>query len=419
MMRALISAGLSILILTLLFSACDKATPVAPTGALLTISANPTRIDIDGEATITVIARKDTGTAVNPGTEINFSTSLGAIESIVATDDRGVAETTLAGDGRVGTALIAASSGAAAEVSLEVKIGSLAGSIALQATPSSLPRGGGTIELLALVRDDTGQPLANVTVNFSTDIGRLESLGAALVTNDAGEATDTLTVVGTDLSVLSGGIFEVRAQVAAESGGLLEDVFEILVEGVPATITLQPTPSTIPKTGGVIELVALVRDGAGQPLAGAGVNFLTALGSLASGGSVVSTDASGQARDQLTVTEQDLAAFSGSNFVVTAQTGGFGGELLEDIFTIVVQGSPPVASFTFTGVSGALTVAFTSTSAGQAPLTYEWDFGDGNSSTAASPSNTYGSAGTYTVKLTTTNSFGSDTAEDSVAVPLP
>lgn len=39
-------------------------------------------------------------------------------------------------------------------------------------------------------------------------------------------------------------------------------------------------------------------------------------------------------------------------------------------------------------------------------LTYSWNFGDGNTSTQQSPSNTYNSSGSYTVKLVTENSFG-------------
>jgi len=50
-----------------------------------------------------------------------------------------------------------------------------------------------------------------------------------------------------------------------------------------------------------------------------------------------------------------------------------------------------------------LTVAFTNSSTGAA--TYQWDFGDGNTSVQTSPSHTYLVSGTYPVKL---RSFGSD-----------
>jgi PKD repeat protein len=55
-------------------------------------------------------------------------------------------------------------------------------------------------------------------------------------------------------------------------------------------------------------------------------------------------------------------------------------------------------------------VQFTEQSTGTAPLTYAWDFtNDGSTdSTVKSPSFTYKTAGTYTVKLTVTNADGSD-----------
>ncbi|MEL7064387.1 MAG: PKD domain-containing protein, partial [Bacteroidota bacterium] len=60
----------------------------------------------------------------------------------------------------------------------------------------------------------------------------------------------------------------------------------------------------------------------------------------------------------------------------------------------------PVAGFTF--LANLLEVTFTDQSINA--TTYSWDFGDGNSSTMASPVHTYAAAGTYTVVLTITNS---------------
>ena len=41
--------------------------------------------------------------------------------------------------------------------------------------------------------------------------------------------------------------------------------------------------------------------------------------------------------------------------------------------------------------------------------TYEWMFGDGNTSTDENPNHTYTDVGTYTVTLIATNECGSDT----------
>jgi uncharacterized protein (TIGR02145 family) len=74
------------------------------------------------------------------------------------------------------------------------------------------------------------------------------------------------------------------------------------------------------------------------------------------------------------------------------------------------SGEPPVADFTATPTSGTapLTVNFTDQSTNN-PTSWAWDFGDGNTSTQQNPQHTYQDAGSYTVQLTVSNSFGSDT----------
>ena len=73
---------------------------------------------------------------------------------------------------------------------------------------------------------------------------------------------------------------------------------------------------------------------------------------------------------------------------------------------------PPTAAFSAT--ANYLNVQFTSSSTGTAPLTYAWNFGDGSTSTLQNPAHTYATAGTYSVKLTVTNSAGSNAVTKSV-----
>jgi PKD repeat protein len=51
-------------------------------------------------------------------------------------------------------------------------------------------------------------------------------------------------------------------------------------------------------------------------------------------------------------------------------------------------------------------------------VSYRWDFGDGRSSTSASPSHNYGSSGTFDVTLTVTYADG-DTAAKTIQVVVP
>jgi len=56
--------------------------------------------------------------------------------------------------------------------------------------------------------------------------------------------------------------------------------------------------------------------------------------------------------------------------------------------------------------SAPLTVNFDTKVSGATPSSYNWSFGDGDTSTAASPSHTYQSSGNYTAKVTVTDTAG-------------
>ncbi len=64
--------------------------------------------------------------------------------------------------------------------------------------------------------------------------------------------------------------------------------------------------------------------------------------------------------------------------------------------------TPPEAVFSATpNEADYLTISFTNLST--SATDYAWDFGDGNTSTAKNPTNTYPGAGTYTISLTATD----------------
>jgi hypothetical protein len=74
----------------------------------------------------------------------------------------------------------------------------------------------------------------------------------------------------------------------------------------------------------------------------------------------------------------------------------------------------PTAGFSHVVNGGQVT--FTNTSAGSPAPTYSWDFGDGGTSTGASPSHTYSTTGTYTVCLTATNTCGSNNYCENITI---
>lgn len=78
----------------------------------------------------------------------------------------------------------------------------------------------------------------------------------------------------------------------------------------------------------------------------------------------------------------------------------------------------PVAIFEVASPSATIgqAVTFYNRSGGQGPLAYEWDFGDGSSSTESNPVHPYTSPGVYQVRLRAVNDFGESEAFWPIAV---
>ena len=224
----------------LALAACSEGTPVAPENAILRLSAFPTRIGKTGLSTITISAYRSNGNPVNPGTEVRLSSTIGRVDEVAFTDDAGQARATLRGDGQVGTATVRAFSGNIEPVTVDVAVGQLAASMTLQVTPSSIPETGGELDLLALVRDDQSQPLADAQVNFRSEIGTLDSGGRFIVTNADGEARDELTVTASDIQGITDDNFTVSAEVGGTGGGILSRDFTVNIVRAPrASFTFQ------------------------------------------------------------------------------------------------------------------------------------------------------------------------------------
>jgi hypothetical protein len=84
----------------------------------------------------------------------------------------------------------------------------------------------------------------------------------------------------------------------------------------------------------------------------------------------------------------------------------------------VIVAYPPLADFALSrSTTISNTIVLSNTSSGSAPLSYQWDFGDGSTSTETAPSHTYARTGLYTVTLTAANVLAANRTSQVVILP--
>lgn len=115
----------------------------------------------------------------------------------------------------------------------------------------------------------------------------------------------------------------------------------------------------------------------------------------------------GDGTTSATIAPTHIYNTAGNYSVTLVVTNGVGctSTLTKSNYIPVVQ--KPTAAFSgsnLTSCSVPLTASFSNSSSGAA--TYDWDFGDGGTSTATNPTHTYNTAGAYTVRLIVTNASG-------------
>ena len=99
-------------------------------------------------------------------------------------------------------------------------------------------------------------------------------------------------------------------------------------------------------------------------------------------------------------------------------TGPFGSDSETKQAYIIVK-DRPAAAFTATPTSGGAPLRVSFTDGSTDALSWNWDFGDGTTSTAQNPNHTYTSEGVYIVTLIAENDCGSDTTTGVIAVRDP
>jgi hypothetical protein len=197
--------AIPVVFLALVLSSCDSAPLLAPTQSTIFLTSSATRAPLNSQVEILATVQENSGNAVQDGTLVTFTSTLGTLSPRDATTVRGVARTTLLTGTTSGTATINAASGNArtsggstsngnttAGTNVQILVGAAAASrISVVARPGAVSGSGGSTEIVASVADEAGNAVPGVGVSFSTDQG---TLSASTANTDAnGDARTTLT----------------------------------------------------------------------------------------------------------------------------------------------------------------------------------------------------------------------------------
>ncbi len=322
-----------LLLLPLLAAGCDKAdNPIAPSGSTVSISANPSRITLTGQSTLTITGFRPDGNRLNPGTQITLSSSLGTLSSnIVAIGADGFASATLKADGREGDATVtaklttAASGDSGAEVTINV--GTSKPSILIVAERSEIDPAEG-IFVTFFARDENQLPLGAGEV-----IQVAASLGTMTVNN-----TEVTSLV-TDSSGRAVGRFFAGAQAGtAKISAFLRNsdvaTADIIIRDKASSfeITLDKTNVS---NGEQIRVTVIVSNAAGRPAQGILVLFGVTVASGTFNPSSQTTGTEGQAVSTFTFNQGTLPG--GTVFTITA-TVVINGQSVTKSKPVTVQG---------------------------------------------------------------------------------
>ena len=250
-------------LVAVLAGACDKVPLLAPTQSTITLTSGTRILPPGGSTTLTAVVLENSGQSVPNGTTVRFTTSLGRVEPAEAQTTNGAATATFFAGTDSGIADVRAISGLASGGTgtgtgtgtttttagnlVQITIGAAAANtVAVSASPSSVPAGGGTVTLSAVVLDTNGNRLPNVPVVFSTTQGSLSATNAN--TDSGGEARVQLTTSQQATVTASSGSKTGTVAVAVSPAlGLTLAVSSNPVAGQPMTLTITPAANTAPR----------------------------------------------------------------------------------------------------------------------------------------------------------------------------
>jgi hypothetical protein len=412
--RITFSLGVLLLIAA---TSCDKVPLLAPTNSTVTIDAQSRVVPTGGSTSVTAMVIESSGTPVQNGTTVRFTTTLGRVDPAEAQTRNGMATTTFFAGNDSGIAEVRATSGGAGGSGtttppstgngdgtttpptttsstsnvVQIAVGSGAvDTVTVRANPSTVSTGaGGTVSVIATVVGTGGRLLSGIPVSFSASRGTLSSTTAT--TDAQGEARVMLTTNGdTDITVAAG----TKTATAKVTG----------VAGPSVSLTCAVGSAANCASASIGQAVVFTA----QRAQGSG-NLTSAVLDFGDGSNVDLGTLSSPATVPHTYTQ------SGS---FTARLTGRDGSGEESSSVQVVQVAAVTASLSLS--KSGLAVTATATVTGTVTQ-YQWSWDDGTpvqTSTTATMSHTYAVAGQYNVVVTATlQGGGTVSANGTIVVP--
>jgi PKD repeat protein len=411
-----ITFSLGILAMLIAIS-CDRVPLLAPTNSSVTLDAGSRVVETGGSTSLSAMVIESSGTPVQNGTTVRFTTSLGRVDPVESQTRNGIATTTFFAGDASGVAEVRATSGGAGGSSttpttppsngngtngtttttttssnvVQISVGAGAvDTITLSANPSTVSKTANTpVTIVATVVGTGGRLLSGIPVSFSSNRGTFSSQTAT--TSAQGEARVTLTTNDTTKVTAVAGTKTATVDITGQEGPSISLTCSVTGASGCASVSQGQTVVFTAARGGTSSSIASSTldfgDGTGS------VN----LGPLSSAASVPHTyNQAGTFTAVLTATDINGETTSSTQVVqVSAATG------------------------TITTTKSGNTVTATATVS--APATqYAWNFGDGFTTTTTTnvAQHLYTVNGTYTISVTATlQSGGTVTANTSVAVP--
>ncbi len=374
--------------------ACDKVPLLAPQSSTITLSTSSTVVQANGATEIRATVLEPSGTPVQNGTTVTFSTNLGTVAPGDARTQNGVATAQFFGNGQSGTASIRAISGGAASEALELSVGAAAATrIVVTANPNQ-PSPGSPSMITATVTDVNGNPLNGVSVSFSTDFGTLSSTSAN--TSPSGQAQVILNT-NRDATVTA----------SAGAGTSTPATVKVTVGALPdITITTSGTPT---EGQAVTFTIAVTNTAATEMFQSLVVDFGDGTSSGTLSGSSQSVSHIYGSSGVYTVEATGMAASGSSKRATTSVTVAERG-----IVNVTIAKSPDT-------VARNESITFTASATGGGTIrSYNWNFGDGQTFNGSSQvSHTYSTSGTKTVTVNVATTDGNSGRGQTQVVVTP